>query len=484
MIYGQDEPMLFPVADLYDSGMMQMYINAAREQYNQARDDMKEFSKLYGDFFSPFSKDMEWVDAQTRGRVNDALTYMQANGIDPLRSAEGRALVAKIIRDTNVAGINQRRANAKMAEEYIKNRGTMIANGTYNPDYENYLLGQMGLGRFEDFDSSMGAWTRTSPSKYQDLNAATSSWFDDLKGEDLGLDPTGRYRMFGINEDQLQRSMSPMLPGFVHTDLGGYYYNLAKKQLQAEGNASPSEDEVLNRLRSGIVGANKEKMYTKYDTDDYAKMQQQHRYELAEDKAKTANDVAAYRQRAEIDREMLADTNMDGKISEEEKKSYSKYLKNGRKGGNGTIPYDIFEDARDVRTNKGGESYAKYPVEYTNGLNIRPTSEQVVFNPATTQSSAAYTIPRSALAEGVVYAVNDLTNGRNPRPVRYSAEGEDLYLVPSGHIKAIKYKDGSYRYFVVGTLYTGQSADGQPGKKMQQVALEVTEAGGNQIKKG
>jgi len=31
MIYGQDEPMLFPVADLYDSAMMQMYINAARE---------------------------------------------------------------------------------------------------------------------------------------------------------------------------------------------------------------------------------------------------------------------------------------------------------------------------------------------------------------------------------------------------------------------------------------------------------------------
>lgn len=313
MIYGQDEPMLFPVADLYDSGMMQMYINAAREQYNQARDDMKEFSKLYGDFFSPFSKDMEWVDAQTRGRVNDALTYMQANGIDPLRSAEGRALVAKIIRDTNVAGINQRRANAKMAEEYIKNRGTMIANGTYNPDYENYLLGQMGLGRFEDFDSSMGAWTRTSPAKYQDLNAATSSWFDDLKGEDLGLDPTGRYRMFGVNEDQLQRSMSPMLPGFVHTDLGGYYYELAKKQLQAEGNAAPSEDEVLNRLRSGIVGANKEKMYTKYDTDDYAKMQQQHNYSIAEDKAKTANDLYAYEQKKIIDRKYADNTDGSGK---------------------------------------------------------------------------------------------------------------------------------------------------------------------------
>lgn len=113
--------------------------------------------------------------------------------------------------------------------------------------------------------------------------------------------------MFGVNEDQLQRSMSPMLPGFVHTDLGGYYYDLAKKQLQAEGNATPSDDEVLNRLRSGIVGANKEKMYTKYDTDDYAKMQQQHNYDIAEDKAKTANAIYEYEQKKLIDRKYAND---------------------------------------------------------------------------------------------------------------------------------------------------------------------------------
>lgn len=259
---------------------------------------------------------------------------MQANGIDPLRSAEGRALVQKIIRETNVAGINQRRANAKMAEEYIKNRGTMIANGTYNPDYENYLLAQMGLGRFEDFDSSMGAWTRTAPAKYEDLNAATSSWFDDLKGEDLGLDPTGRYRMFGVNEDQLQRSMSPMLPGFVHTDLGGYYYDLAKKQLQAEGNAAPSEDEILGRLRSGIVGANKEKMYTKYDADDYAKMQQQHNYDIAEDKAKTANAIYEYEQKKMIDQKYANDDNTTG--------GSGKSTKNGKnRKGNEEFSYTL-----------------------------------------------------------------------------------------------------------------------------------------------
>ena len=31
MIYGQDEAIAFPVADLYDSGIMQMYISAIRD---------------------------------------------------------------------------------------------------------------------------------------------------------------------------------------------------------------------------------------------------------------------------------------------------------------------------------------------------------------------------------------------------------------------------------------------------------------------
>ena len=456
MIYGQDEPMLFPVADLYDSGMMQMYINAAREQYNQARDDMKEFSKLYGDFFSPFSKDMEWVDAQTRGRVNDALNYMQANGIDPLRSAEGRALVSKIIRDTNVAGINQRRANAKMAEEYIKNRGTMIANGTYNPDYENYLLAQMGLGRFEDFDSSMGAWTRTSPAKYQDLNAATSSWFDDLKGEDLGLDPTGKYRMFGVNEDQLQRSMTPMLPGFVHTDLGGYYYNLAKKQLQAEGNAAPSEDEVLNRLRSGIVGANKEKMYTKYDTDDYAKMQQQHRYELAEDKAKTANDVAAHRKKAEIDREMLVDANMDGKISEEEIKDYKSSVKEQqiqKKKQSGS--YLVLDEARDRSDINGGFGYGYYTPgkEVQNFITPADPNVEYVQEDKKNGTQAQYKMTRGGFNR-VMFAASDVENGVIPRRLQLHEDflNDSVYFFPNGQVRAVRDRSGNIHYYLLGTV--------------------------------
>lgn len=43
MTYGYEDPAIFPVVDLYDSNMINMYINAAREQYNQNRQEMKEF---------------------------------------------------------------------------------------------------------------------------------------------------------------------------------------------------------------------------------------------------------------------------------------------------------------------------------------------------------------------------------------------------------------------------------------------------------
>jgi hypothetical protein len=176
---------------------------------------------------------------------------MQANGIDPLRSAEGRALIQRVIRDTNVAGINQRRANAKMAEEYIKNRGTMIANGTYNPDYENYLLAQMGLGRFEDFDSSMGPWTRTSPSKYQDLYSSTNPWFKDINKNGYLYTKDG-YDYFGPAESDLQMVMSQNFPDFLNTDYGKYQLELARQSLGGD----VSDTEAIAQLKRNITAAN------------------------------------------------------------------------------------------------------------------------------------------------------------------------------------------------------------------------------------
>ena len=342
MIYGQDEPMLFPVADLYDSGMMQMYINAAREQYNQNREDMKEFIKTYGDFMSPFSKDIDWVDQQTRGRVNTAMQYMQDNGIDPLRSAEGRAIIQNVINTTDRAGINMRRTNAKLGEEYLTMKAKMIADGTYNDDYEKFMLQKMGLSDFNQFDSSMGMWNRPSPSKYQDIGAVTSDWTKDLQPEDMGLDPTGRYRIYGIPEEKIRKAVDPNIPGFLGTDTGAYAYELARRQLVLEGNPNPTSQEITDRLKGNIYKSANKKRTEKYTEDPYSL-----------DSVRTANDIRAHRANAAndyyydklktndaVEKEMMlygADVNGDGKLSKEERAGYSTQVKaTGRsRGGSG-----------------------------------------------------------------------------------------------------------------------------------------------------
>lgn len=493
MIYGQDEPTLFPVADLYDSGMIQMYINAAREQYNQNREDLKEFQKTFGDFVSPFAKDAQWVDANTRGRINEAMDYLQKNGIDPLRSAEGRAVLQRVINTTPRAEINIRRANAKLGEEYLKARGQMMANGTYNDDYEQYLLNNLGLGRFEDFDSSMGTWTRTSPSQFKDLNAATSSWFDDLKGEDLGLDPTGRYRLYGVDENQMNRSLTPMLPGFVHNDLGGYYYNLAKKELQSSGQLNPTEDQILDRLKSNIVTANKERMFVRADADDYTKLQIQNQY---------ARDLENLRTQNNIYEDMItngADENGDGKISKEEKQNYSKLAKLIAQREKGKIEDSIFDEA-DLRIdNIGDEGVATYTPSNSLYHKIGVVNSSIQYMPPeknkTGISPAMYIIPKN-VAKNVVFLQSDVDEGdllytsrnkygkniKSPaHPVFNKVADENVYFMPKGGLRAVQ--DGNkIRYFISGEIYSDRVNEkgevtkqiGKNGDNSSTYYMEVT----------
>jgi hypothetical protein len=100
-------------------------INAAKDMYEKGLQETKEFNKLYGDFTSPIARDVDYWYDNTLKPVRDAINHMYDKGIDPTRSAEGRALIQKLINQAPVAKLNQIRQSAKIADEYVKNRGTM-----------------------------------------------------------------------------------------------------------------------------------------------------------------------------------------------------------------------------------------------------------------------------------------------------------------------------------------------------------------------
>lgn len=188
MIYSKDQWIQLPTKDLYDSQIMLASINAARDMYEKGLQETKEFNKLYGDFTSPIARDVDYWYDNTLKPVRDAINYMYDKGIDPTRSAEGRALIQKLINQAPVAKLNQIRQSAKVADEYVKNRGTMQANGLYDPGFEQFALRDQ-YGRPVDLSTwstvDNGTWERTAPYKYESLYDYTSPMFKDLKPHEL-----------------------------------------------------------------------------------------------------------------------------------------------------------------------------------------------------------------------------------------------------------------------------------------------------------
>ena len=59
--------------------------------------EIKDFNKQYGDFFSPIQSDMDWYNKNVIGAARDQLNDLYSSGIDPARSAEGRAIISRFI---------------------------------------------------------------------------------------------------------------------------------------------------------------------------------------------------------------------------------------------------------------------------------------------------------------------------------------------------------------------------------------------------
>lgn len=250
MIGMYDEPVAVPIIDLLDSSMMSQYISAAREQYNQAVQDQKEFAKEFGELYGPNANINKQFYDDTRGAVNKGLDYLYQNGIDPLRSAEGRAYIAKIIRERPYAEIANLKAQNESMKTYQKYRAEAMRNGTYDPDFEKFVLGGKTL---ESWDPSTdGMWTREAPSKYSSLKDWTSNLFDNMELEydpELTKQAGGMYQVYSKSPKKMQQILDANIKDMAKSDLGKYYLNMYGGDIDA--------------LKADIINRNRE--YTQVD---------------------------------------------------------------------------------------------------------------------------------------------------------------------------------------------------------------------------
>lgn len=296
-----DEPVAVPIIDLLDSNMMSQYISAAREQYNQAVQDQKQFAKEFGELYGPNANINKQFYEYTRGAVNKGLDYLYQNGIDPIRSAEGRAYIAKIIRERPYAEIANLKAQNESMKTYQKYRAEAMRNGTYDPDFEKFVLGGKTL---ESWDPSTdGMWTREAPSKYSSLKDWTSNLFDNMQLEyddEATKKSGGMYQIYSKSDKKMKQILDSNMKDMAKSELGRYYLNMYGGDIEA--------------LKADIIDRNRE--YTQVDrrpdqvklhlndqqfqANEAAKQRafqremakQQHEWDMQELEQKNANEIA------------------------------------------------------------------------------------------------------------------------------------------------------------------------------------------------
>lgn len=250
MIGMYDEPVAVPIVDLLDSSMMQMYINAAKGEYERAYEEQKEFAKEFGELYGPNANlNKAYYDA-TKGAVNKAMDYLQQNGIDPLRSQEGRAYIAKVIRERPYAEIANMKAQNDAMKAYQKYRAEALRNGTYDPEFEKFALGGKTMETWDP--ATDGMWTKEAPSKYSSLKDWTSNLFDNMQLEyddELTKKAGGMYQVYSKSPKKMQQILNSNMQDMLKSDLGRYYLNMYGGD--------------INALKSDIIDRNRE--YTQMD---------------------------------------------------------------------------------------------------------------------------------------------------------------------------------------------------------------------------
>lgn len=315
MIYGYDQALQLPVRDLYDSGMMQMAIGAAKDMYDRAENRLNEIYK-YQDFYSPISKDVDYVYDQTIGAAKRKIDELYSKGIDPLRSAEGRAAIAQIKRGINYGEIAKRKESAKNAEEYLKAVRDLQKNGQYDP-----VLAALEGKAVDQWDTSVdGVWNRMSPTKIVDTTTFTDPFFADLKPIVVEESKNGRKtKRTVISPEMIEKRAMENFANIINTPQGALMYKRHLNEATDPITGEVDEDEATTAMMREIVASQGKRLRNEVSNDDnYIALEQ---LDIARRAADRADDTLELQRHAQELQDITSgvDTNGDGYWSQEER---------------------------------------------------------------------------------------------------------------------------------------------------------------------
>lgn len=307
---GLEKPVEYGAQQIFDPTManmvlqaQQQYNEAARKEYERGLEDFDKFTTKYGDFISPFAKDMARYGEMVGG-IQNVINQAYADGVDLLRSPEGRMLVHKLTNSINPAEFNTMRSNAKMGYAYLDAVQKLRAQGKYSEAQELFdIIQNGGLGfdkdgnKITDFSQFSTAGNdgfntfNRSPIEAVTLQDLTKSHysgrtarvlnqqdFNDprLKGKGYNWDP--RYEWSGYLRSDLLKNAPGAILSLAADPRFAFFKEEARQMVMARGE-EPTDAAVQRQLEENVADANTWALIDPTrKADDYEKMSVANKY--------------------------------------------------------------------------------------------------------------------------------------------------------------------------------------------------------------
>ena len=482
----ENEAVLFPVADLYDQGAMQMYIQAAKDQYDRGQKAIDDFVAKYGDFTSPIAADVEYWDNNTMTPIIDMYDEYVRNGIDPVRNPEARNALMARARKLPYAKLAAIRQNAEDAREYRKAQQKLIQEGKYDNRFAKYDNVDLSTFRTIGDDGNVNTIGQLSPTPMLPIGQFANPFFGDIKPRITKTTSGGvTTESEVLSAQDIQRYTEYVLPQILATPQGSMMYRRAVGEYKNNGYDDDTADSMaLEDLRDNIAASQSWRIKNNTEYNDYS-----NQYKI--DDYRTRNDDWLDQQKSARDSYYSlitagADTDGDGKISNEERQNYATLMQNSRKysGSKTDGGENVFRRSERTIDSSAGADYE----------NIQPKVSGITHT-VNKDGSTYYTIP-AGIAGSVLYSHDSVYDNQSNSLIRYNEFAQkqgNYYFKPTGTMKAKKIIDSKgvehTRYFITGTLqhqdFESDITDGAGSPKIYE--MEVTESvnkhGKNQRKK-
>lgn len=225
---GLEKPVEYGSRQIFDPTMANMvlqaqrnYVNAVKDDYLRGLAELQDFNKEYADLDSPILADNTSYYNLTKGGIKNMFDEAAKQGVDLLRTPEGRMMVANYIATRPYDKLANLRKSRDAANEFLKARKQLEAQGLYNP-----LLAKYDAPDMATYDTlQQGIWDKMSPTPYQNMADFSKSYFDNIQPFQRSATKNGiRYTISEIGMPDLHRIADQHFNDLVQTPQGQLMY--------------------------------------------------------------------------------------------------------------------------------------------------------------------------------------------------------------------------------------------------------------------